>query len=132
MKGKMINKFFKDININLENIFEVNSKNENIFFWSIAAFLSIISIAAFFAFYSNGLGLAYNDAKSHLDIGRRVVEGLKPGVSQLGSVWLPLTHILMIPTIWNDFMWHSGLSGSLISMISFVMTGMLIYLFLKE
>lgn len=94
--------------------------------------LAIISIANFLIYYYNGLGLAYNDARSHLDIGRRVVEGLKPGLAQLGSVWLPLPHILMIPTIWNDFMWHSGLSGALQSMTSFVATGLLIYLFLKK
>ncbi|MCL4465199.1 MAG: hypothetical protein M1389_04080, partial [Chloroflexi bacterium] len=83
-------------------------------------------------FYYNGLGLAYNDARSHLDIGRRVVEGIKPGLAQLGSVWLPLPHALMIPTVWNDFMWHSGLSGALQSMVSFVVTGLLIYLFLQK
>lgn len=95
-------------------------------------FLSVISIGAFIIYYFNGLGLAYNDARSHLDIGRRVVEGLKPGLAQLGSVWLPLPHLLMVPTIWNDFMWHSGLSGSWQSMVSFVVTGLLIYAFLKK
>ncbi len=98
----------------------------------IIIFLVLISVSSFIYYYQNGLGLAYNDARSHLDIGRRVVEGLKTGLAQLGSVWLPLTHILMMPTIWNDFMWHSGLSGSLQSMIAFVGTGILIYLFLKE
>lgn len=98
----------------------------------ISYILSLISIVSFLVFYSNGLGLAYNDARSHLDIGRRVVEGLKPGLAQLGSVWLPLPHILMVPTIWIDFMWHSGLSGAMVSMISFVATGVLIYLFLKH
>ena len=94
--------------------------------------LSAISILSFIVFYFNGLGLAYNDARSHLDIGRRVVEGLKPGFAQLGSVWLPLPHLLMVLTVWNDFMWHSGLAGALQSMISFVATGYLIYLFLKK
>lgn len=94
--------------------------------------LTIVSVCLFVIYYTNGLGLAYNDARSHLDIGRRVVEGLKPGLAQLGSVWLPLPHLLMVPTIWNDFMWHSGLSGALISMISFVVTGVLIYLFLQK
>jgi hypothetical protein len=93
--------------------------------------LSIISITAFVYYLSNGLGLKYNDARSHLDIGRRVVENLKPGFSQLGSVWLPLPHLLETLTIWNDFMWHSGLAGALTSMISFVATGVLIYHFLK-
>jgi len=91
-----------------------------------------LSVYIFLLFYQNGLGLSYNDARSHLDIGRRVVEGLKPGFAQLGSVWLPLPHLLMVLTVWNDFMWHSGLAGALQSMISFVATGYLIYLFLKK
>ncbi len=95
-------------------------------------FLAFLSTFSFLIFYDNGLGLAYNDARSHLDIGRRVVEGLKPGLAQLGSVWLPLPHLLMVPTIWNDFFWHSGLSGALQSMVSFVATGLLIYLFLSK
>lgn len=94
--------------------------------------LSVISVISAVVFYFNSLGLAYNDSRSHLDIGRRVVEGLKPGIAQLGSVWLPLPHILLIPTIWNDFMWHSGLSGIIFSMASYIATGVLIYLFLKE
>lgn len=97
-----------------------------------ALLLVSISIIAFIHYYNNGLGLAYNDARSHLDIGRRVVEGLKPGLAQLGSVWLPLPHIMMIPFIWNDFMWHSGLAGALSGMLGFVMTGLLIRAWLKH
>ncbi|MBI2008649.1 hypothetical protein HYS82_03280 [Candidatus Amesbacteria bacterium] len=94
--------------------------------------LTIISVGYFTSFLQNGLGLAYNDARSHLDIGRRVVESLKPGLAQLGSVWLPLTHLLMVPTIWNDFMWHSGLAGAIQSMAGFVATGLLIYKILEK
>lgn len=94
--------------------------------------LIIISATTFLAFFESGLGLSYNDARSHLDIGRRVVEGLKPGLAQIGSVWLPLPHLLMVPTIWNDFMWHTGLAGAIQSMVSFVATGILIYLYLKK
>ena len=99
---------------------------------SLIVFLSVLSISSFVYNYFTGLGLLYNDARSHLDIGRRVVENLKPGFAQLGSVWLPLPHILMLLTIWNDFMWHSGLSGALQSMVSYVATGVLIFLLLKE
>lgn len=94
--------------------------------------LTIVSIGSFIFYYNNGLGLAYNDARSHLDIGRRVVEGLNIGLAQLGSVWLPLTHLLMVLTIWNDFMWHSGLAGAIQSMTAFVATGLLIYMFIRE
>lgn len=98
----------------------------------LVGFLTALSILSFITYLNNGLGLAYNDARSHLDIGRRVVEGLKPGLAQLGSVWLPLPHILMIPTVWNDFMWHSGLAGALQSMISFIATGLLVYKILEK
>ncbi len=95
-------------------------------------FLAIASLFSFLFYYENGLGIVYNDARSHLNIGRRVVEGLSPGFVQLGSVWLPLPHLLMVATVWNDFMWHSGLSGALQSMIAFIGAGVLIYLFIKE
>jgi hypothetical protein len=94
--------------------------------------LTTIAITAYLIYWHNGLGLAYNDARSHLDIGRRVVEGLKPGLAQVGSVWLPLPHLLMLPTIWFDPFWHSGLSGALQSMIAFVATGLLIIFYLKR
>ncbi len=94
--------------------------------------LSTVSILYFSLYLNNGLGLSYNDARSHLDIGRRVVEGLKPGLAQLGSVWLPLNHLLMVPFIWNDWMWHTGLAGALQSMLGFVVTGLVIYLFLRQ
>ncbi len=113
----------------LEKVTAFFSKNAVLF---LVVILAVISISSFAFYLNNQLGLAYNDARSHLDIGRRVVEGLKPGLAQLGSVWLPLPHLLMVATIWNDFMWHSGLAGALESMISFVATGVLIYLFLKN
>lgn len=94
--------------------------------------VTILSIFAFNAYLHSGLGLAYNDARSHLDIGRRVVEGLKPGIAQLGSVWLPLPHLLMVPTIWQDFMWHSGLSGALQSMLAYIGTTLLVMKILKR
>ncbi len=98
----------------------------------VALFLMALSIYTFIFYLKNGLGLSYNDARSHLDIGRRVVEGLKPGLAQLGSVWLPLNHILMIPLVWNDWAWHSGFAGAFWSMLSFVGTGLIIYKFLEK
>lgn len=93
--------------------------------------LSLVSIISYLYFLADGLGLAYNDARSHLDIARRVVENLQPGFAQLGSVWLPLPHLLATITVWNNFMWHSGLSGAIESMVSYVATGILIYQILK-
>lgn len=112
----------------LQKVKHVLEKHANIIIFFV---LSMVSIAFFLYYLSNGLGVAYNDARSHLDISRRVVENLTPGFAQLGSVWLPLPHLLATLTIWNDFMWHSGLAGAIQSMIAFVVTGILIYQFLK-
>jgi hypothetical protein len=120
------------INIPLNWVENLRQTLEKRAFVLISFLLLALSITAFVYFLNSGLSLSYNDARSHLDIGRRVVEGLKPGLAQLGSVWLPLPHILMIPTIWNDFFWHTGLAGALQSMISYIAIGLLIYLYLKE
>src|SRR3989338_8338768 len=98
----------------------------------LTALLMVFYVVFFLNYYFNGQGLAYNDARSHLDISRRVVEGLKPGLAQIGSVWLPLPHLLNALTVWNDFMWHTGLSGAVVSMVSFVYCGVLIYKYLKS
>ncbi len=112
-----------------EEVITLIKENE---FKIIFVLLSIVSTLSFLLFYFNGLGLAYNDARSHLDIGRRVVENLKPGLAQIGSVWLPLPHFLMLFTVWNNFMWHSGLSGALVSMVSYIGSGLFIWLILKK
>lgn len=117
------------ININLNNKFLIWLEKYALFIVTIL--LAIVSVYYFYFYLNNHLGLSYNDARSHLDIGRRVVEGLKPGIAQLGSVWLPLNHVLMIPLIWNDWAWHSGFAGAVWNMISFVGTGVLIYKILE-
>ncbi|HOX41489.1 MAG TPA: glycosyltransferase family 39 protein [bacterium] len=78
-------------------------------------------------YFDAGLILSYNDAMSHLDISRRVVDGLHPGLAQIGSVWLPLPHVLMLPFIWNDFFWHTGLAGSIVSHLAFIGGAILLF-----
>src|SRR3989338_8091714 len=68
----------------------------------ILAVLAILSIAAWAFYFSQGLTLAYNDARSHLNVARRVVDSLQPGFAQIGSIWLPLYHVLEFPFIWNE------------------------------
>lgn len=127
-----INKQFTSLTFSHRSVKRAGELFEKYLPYIVIIFLTGISVLYFVFYLHNKLGLAYNDARSHLDIGRRVVEGLKPGLAQLGSVWLPLPHILMLLTIWNDFMWHTGLAGSLQSMISFVVTGFMVYLFLVK
>lgn len=93
----------------------------------IALSTACLSVVAWLIFYNLNLTTDYNDAMSHLDIARLVVDNMQPGITQLGSVWLPLNHLLSLPLVWNDTLWHTGLAGSLISMAAFVLASIGVY-----
>ncbi|MTD15851.1 hypothetical protein GIS00_18100 [Nakamurella sp. YIM 132087] len=57
---------------------------------------------------SNGSNLWYSDAQSHLTIARRIIESKSPGPGQLGTVWLPFPHVLLLPFVQVDVLWHTG------------------------
>jgi hypothetical protein len=92
---------------------------------------SFVSVISTIYFYQKGLILAYGDAESHINIAKRVVSGMTPGFAQLGGVWLPLHHIMMIPFVWNDMLWRTGLAGSFVSMICFIVSSIYIYRMVK-
>ncbi len=71
--------------------------------------------------------IAYGDAESHLNIAKRVVDSLTPGFSQLGGIWLPLPHMLLVPFVYSDILWRSGLAGSITSGISYVIAVFFLY-----
>jgi hypothetical protein len=74
--------------------------------------------AAIAYFYRSGSMLDSGDAEAHLDIARRIVDSRTPGWSQVGTTWLPLPHLLMIPLVRNDWMWRTGMGGAIVSGIS--------------
>jgi hypothetical protein len=86
-----------------------------------------VSVAAYLYFSARHVVLAYPDAISHMLIARRVLDAPTPGAAQLGAVWLPLPHLLMLPTVWIDSWYYSGLAGSLVSMVSYVLTARYLY-----
>ncbi len=55
-----------------------------------------------------------------MNIARRVFDSKTPGLLQLGTVWLPLPHLLMIPFLFSDEMWRRGVGGSIPSMLAYV------------
>ena len=57
---------------------------------------------------------------AHINIARRVFDSRTPGLLQLGTVWLPLPHLLMMPLVASKWMWQSGVGGSLPSMAAYV------------
>ncbi len=110
----------------------MRKNSTHFYFWITAAVASILSIASYIYYLNQGVTVAYNDARAHLDMARLVVDNLKPGIAQMGSVWLPLNHVLMLPLIWNYTLWQSGFAGSLVSMITFIGSALFIFLLVNE
>jgi len=56
----------------------------------------------------------YGDSRAHLDVARHVTDGLRTGPTQLGSVWLPMPHILLVPFAAVRMLWRSGAAGAIV------------------
>lgn len=93
----------------------------------VALFAAIISACAYAYYASRNMTLGYEDSVSHLQIAARTLNSPTAGFAQLGGVWLPLPHIMMLPLIWIEPFYYNGFAGSAVSMISYVVT--CVYLF---
>lgn len=90
----------------------------------LVSLLSIISAAIFIYF---GKNLLYGDAISRLNISRKLVDNLTPGIAQIGNVWLPLPQILTLPFNLNYHLWQTGISGAIMNMFFFIIGGWWLY-----
>lgn len=79
-----------------------------------------VSVISFLFYAQRNQVLLYGDAIAHINIARRVFDSRTPGLLQLGTVWLPLPHLLMIPFLVSNEMWRRGAGGSVPSMIAYV------------
>ena len=82
---------------------------------------SCVSVFSFLYYYRHGAVLLYGDAVAHINIARRVFDSNTPGLLQLGTVWLPLPHLLILPFVASNSLWQNGAGGSLPSMVAYVM-----------
>ncbi len=89
----------------------------------ITLLLGGLSIAALLYYYVKQELLLYGDAVAHINIARRVVDNRHPlqSLAELGTVWLPLQHIAMLPFVWNDALWRSGIAGAIPGMVAYVL-----------
>ncbi len=79
-----------------------------------------VSVFSFLFYFQRGDVLLFGDAVAHINIARRVFDSKTPGLLQLGTVWLPLPHLMMIPFIASKEMWQRGVGGSIPSMVAYV------------
>jgi hypothetical protein len=87
----------------------------------LALLAGCVSVTSFAYYFRTEQVLLYGDAVAHINIARRVFDSRDPGPLQLGTVWLPLPHVLMMPLVISDWSWRTGFGGSLPSMIAYVL-----------
>ena len=86
----------------------------------VAQIAAAVSIGAFLYFLRQDQLTLFGDAVAHMNIARRVIDSRTPGLLQLGTVWLPLPHLLMLPFLASRYLWQTGMAGSFPSMLAYV------------
>jgi hypothetical protein len=86
----------------------------------VAWMATCVSVFSFLTYFRNGDVLLYGDAVAHINIARRVFDSRTPGLLQLGTVWLPLPHLLMMPLLLSNKLWRTGAGGSIPSLAAYV------------
>ena len=76
----------------------------------------------------HGTNLDYSDAQSHLTIARRIFDSKAPGFEQLGTVWLPMPHLLLAPFVLNMWLFSTGWAAGLLGILALSATATGLYL----
>jgi len=79
------------------------------------------SLVSFLFYFRHGDLLLYGDAVAHINIARRVFDSRTPGLLQLGTVWLPLPHLVTLPCLVSDAAWQTGIGAAIPSMVAYVL-----------
>lgn len=82
----------------------------------------LLAFLALMVSFTRGYLLLYGDAVAHLGIARRILDSHNPGLVQLGGVWLPLPHLLMLPFVQKMEWWQNGLAGAWPSLICYIVS----------
>src|SRR5262249_16855514 len=78
-------------------------------------------------FLHAGLTTALGDSRSRLLIARAVMEGRHAGLAQLGGIWPPFPQVAMLPFVWQDGLYYSGIAGAVPSAVSYVAAAAFLY-----
>jgi hypothetical protein len=89
--------------------------------------VALLSAAAVRFVWQRGYTLYYGDAQCHVGIARRVIDSRTPGIDQLGTPWLPLPQLLMLPLVGDDYLWQTGLAGAIPSAMCFVLAAAFLF-----
>ena len=98
----------------------------------VACGLTTLSALAILFFAQRGELLWYGDATAHINIARRIFDSRTPGYEQIGTVWLPVPHLLMLPFVGVARWWSTGLAGAFAGGLCFVIAGCFLFAALRR
>lgn len=85
---------------------------------TVAMIAAVVGYAACLYTTGQGTNLDYPDPQSHLTIARRVFDSKAPGFEQLGTVWLPMPHILLMPFVIDLWMFKTGWGACILGILA--------------
>jgi hypothetical protein len=88
--------------------------------WIVLACSAAVSLAAIAWSWRHDALLNYGDAIAHLHIARRFIDCRFHSIAELGSVWLPLPHLLMLPFVQVYAWWANGIAGTIPSALAYL------------
>src|SRR5438093_8236413 len=88
---------------------------------------SVIIVNAFLFFLIRDQTFVHIDAIAHVNKARGLLDNFTPGLGQLGTVWLPLPHLLVAPLAAITALWRNGAAGSLLSVICYIGTSVFLF-----
>ncbi len=71
--------------------------------------------------------LYYGDSISHLIIARKIYDWQDPGLEQLGTVWLPLSHLLFALPATLDILFFTGFVALVINVPATILSSIVLY-----
>ena len=117
-------------NLNNLSLFSIKSNKKEILF--ILLLSSLTGLIAQYFSYADEYVFAYRDSIYRLDAARRFIDAVNPGFfNQIGTVWLPLPNLILLPFASIDFLWRTGLAGSIVNFTAYIFNSFLIFYTLK-
>ena len=102
--------------------------------WIVFFVTVVIGLSAtFFVYNMDRFSLIYyGDSVSHLVRAREFIDSINPGLfEQLGTAWLPLPHLLLLPFTLIEPLFRTGFAGTALSLPCLAITSIFLYEIIK-
>jgi hypothetical protein len=108
---------------------QTQSRIQNNGHWIVFGFVITLGLSVAFYLYSlDKYSLIYfGDSASHMLGARKIVDWMDPGLQQIGTVWLPLPHFMLLPFTLIDPLFTTGFAGVVVSLPCLAITAALLY-----